>query len=119
MVEERSPEVMKIEAHEDFLQHVERGRARMRALSAITIVVTFLLIASYFSQLILPYITGTVIVQVNLRDPALVGTQILLMILAAVWLSVGVADYLFTRRLGRSIDEIRAAEKELEKRMAG
>ena len=119
MPDEVPPGVRVIEAHEEFKQQIETGASKVRALGIITIVVTFLLIASYFSQLIIPYTSGTRFVQVDLLNPALIGTQILLMILAAAWLYVGVVNYLFATRLRRTVREIRTAEKELEKRIFG
>ena len=119
MSSEDSPSRSLLEAHESFIEHVEAGRSRIRLLSVITIVVAFLLIASYFSQLLLPYTSGTRYVQVDLLNPALIVTQILLIILVGAWLYVGVVNYLFATRLGKSIREIRAQEREIEKRITG
>ncbi len=57
--------------------------------------------------------------QVDSLNPALIVTQIVLMILVCAWLYVGVSNHLFAMRLRRSVREIRAAEKELEKRITG
>jgi len=117
--EESPPGVRVLEAHEEFKQQIEAGASRVRALAIITMVVTFFLIAAYFAQLILPYTSGTRYVQVDLLNPALVVTQVLLMILAAAWLYVGAVNYLFATRLRRTVKEIRAEEKRLEKRIFG
>jgi hypothetical protein len=104
---------MKIEAHEEFVQHIERGSSKIRALSLTTIVVAVLLIISYAYQIALPLIAGTTTVQVNLTDPSLVATEIVLLVLALVWLYVALKDYLFTRRLTGQIKEARRLEGEL------
>jgi hypothetical protein len=117
---EESPSRSLLEAHESFIQHVEAGRSRIRLLSVITVIVAFLLVASYFSQLVLPLVSPSARFQtVDLLNPSLIATQVLLIILVAAWLYVGVANYLFASRLGRSIREIRTAERELEKRITG
>jgi hypothetical protein len=106
-----------IESHEDFIQHIETGRAKIRILSIITIAVALLLLASYFSQLILPFISATRYVRIDLLNPALIATQVVLMILVAAWLYVGVLNYLFSTRLGRAIQKAREIEGELEKKI--
>jgi hypothetical protein len=118
--EEKSVGVMAIEAHEELIQHIESGQAKIRLLSIITIAVAFLLIASYFSQLLLPLVSSTSRYQtVDLLSPALIATEVVLVILFAAWLYVGVINYLFATRLNRQILEIRAFERELEKRITG
>jgi type III secretory pathway component EscU len=114
-----SPGVMAIEAHEEFVQHIENGEFRIRVLSIISVIVAGFLIASYFSQLLLPYVSDTRVVTVNLLDPGLVLTQLVVLAVASAWLYVGITDYLFARRLGKQVREIRAAEKELEKKIMG
>jgi hypothetical protein len=109
--------VAAIEAHEDFLQHVEDGRSKIRLLSVITVVVAFLLAASYAYQLLLPLATGTKVVEVNLTDPALIASEVVFLILAGAWLYVGILNYLFSTRLGRSIQKARAMEREVERRI--
>lgn len=108
-----------IEAHEDFIQHIEKGSSIIRGLSIITIAVAALLFASYSYQLILPYLTGTGTVTVSLVDPFLQSTEIVVAVLTLLWLYVGIKDYLFTRRMSKAIREARALEKEIEKRIAG
>ena len=81
--------------------------------------VTLLLIVSYLYQLILPYSSGTRYVQVDLLDPTLAATQILLVVLVGAWFYVGVQNYRFATRMQERIREIRAGEIELEKRVFG
>ena len=119
MPDKGEAEVAAMEAHEEFIQHVEDGRSKIRLLSIITIVVSFLLTASYFYQLILPFVSSTKVVSVNLLDPVLLVTETLLLILGAAWLYVGIINYLFSTRMGRSIQKARAMEKEIEERMVG
>src|SRR5271157_2896026 len=107
-----------IEAHEEFIQHIEGGSSMMRSISAITIVVSLILLLSYVSQLLLPYLTGVTVQPVNLVDPTLQGTEVAVSVLALLWLYVGVRDFLFTRRMGRAIKEIRALETSMEKQVS-
>jgi type III secretory pathway component EscU len=106
-----------IEAHGSFVQHIEDGQARMKGLSIITIVVAFLLLASYFYQVLAPFTTGTTIVTVNLLDPTLLALEAILILVTFAWLYVGVVNYLFASRLGRRIKEARAKETEIERRL--
>lgn len=109
--------VAAIEVHEDFLQHVEDGRSKIKLLSIITIVVAFIFEVSYGYQLLLPVMTGTKIVVVNLTDPALIASEFVFILLGGAWLYVGIVNYLFQTRMGRSIDRARAMEREVERRM--
>jgi hypothetical protein len=106
-----------LDAHEEFVQHIESGQARIRALSIITIVVAFLLLASYFDQVLTPFTTGTKVVTVDLLDPTLIALEVLLIIVTFAWLYVGVVNYLFASRLGRQIKEARTKEKEIESKL--
>ncbi len=119
MADEVPPGVRVIEAHEEFKQQIEAGASKVKILGWITMGVTFVLIASYFSQLLIPYVSGTRYVQVDLRDPGLIATQVVLIALACAWLYVGVVNTLFARRLQKTVREIRAAEKEFENRIFG
>jgi hypothetical protein len=110
--------VAAIEAHEDFLQHIEDGRSKIRLLSVITVVVAFFLAVSYAYQLLLPLTTGTKVVEVNLADPSLIASEVLFLLLAGAWLYVGIVNYLHQTRLGRSIQKARAMENEIERRMS-
>ena len=107
-----------IETHEEFIQHIESGSAMMRTLSAVTILVSAVLFASYVSQLLLPYFAGVTVQTVNLTDPILQGTEVALSVLVLLWLYVGIRDFLFTRRMSKAIGEIRALERDIEKRIA-
>jgi len=106
-----------LEAHEEFVQHIESGQARIRALSVITIVIAFLLLASYFDQVLTPFVTGTTEVTVNLLDPTLLALEAILIVVTFAWLYVGVVNYLFASRLGRQIKEARAKEQEIEAKL--
>ncbi|HUI00612.1 MAG TPA: hypothetical protein VLX56_03155 [Nitrososphaerales archaeon] len=115
--DEKEPSVEIIEAHGSFVRHVELGSARMRTLSIITIVVAFLLLASYFYQVLTPFATGTSVVTVNLLDPTLLAFEVVLILVTFAWLYVGVVNYLFASRLGRQIKAARAAESQLESKL--
>jgi hypothetical protein len=117
--QEKSAVIEAIQAHEEFIQHIEQGSSRIRGLSVITIAVSVLLLGAYISQLLLPYLTGGNIQTVNLTDPALEGTEIVLSALTLLWLYVGLRDFLFTRRMSKVIGEIRLLERDVEKRIAG
>lgn len=119
MAEEKRDEakVAILDAHEEFVQHIESGQARIRVLSIITIVVAFLLLASYFAQVLTPFTTGTKTVTVNLLSPTLLALEVVLIMVTFAWLYVGVVNYLFASRLGRQIKEARGKEKEIEKRI--
>jgi len=106
-----------IEAHGSFVQHIEDGQTRMKALSIITMVVAFLLLASYFYQVLTPFTTATTVVTVNLLDPTLLALEVILIVVTFAWLYVGVVNYLFASRLGRQIKEARAKEREIESRL--
>ena len=114
---EKEPVVQIIEAHGSFVQHIEKGSAKMKTLSIITIIVAFLLLASYFYQILIPFTTRTTVVTVNLLDPTLLGLEAILILVTFAWLYVGVVNYLFASRLGRQIKEARAKEKEIEGRL--
>jgi type III secretory pathway component EscU len=111
------PSVEIIEAHGSFVQHIEAGQGRMKALSVITIVVAFFLLTSYFYQVVTPFTTGTNVVTVNLLDPTLLALEAILIVVTFAWLYIGVVNYLFASRLGRQIKDARAKEKEIERRL--
>ena len=117
MSEDKSPAVMIMEAHEELVQRIESGQTRIRFLSVITVVVAFLLAASYFSQILLPLAGGQRYQTVDLLNPGLITFELALLVLSAAWLYVGVVNYLFASRLGRQVREIREAERELEGRI--
>jgi uncharacterized membrane protein (DUF485 family) len=107
-----------IEAHGSFVQHIEEGSTKMRTLSLVTIVVAFVLLASYFDQVLTPFTSSTKVVTVNLLDPTLLALELVLIAVTFAWLYVGVVNYLFASRLGRQIKEARAKEREIEGRLA-
>ena len=119
MSEKAEPAIIIDEAHEDFAQHIEAGSARIRTLSLLTLVVSVLLLASYFSQLLLPFATGQTTVTVNLVDPSLLVFEGLIIVLTFAWLYVGAVNYLFSTRMRRQVREARAEERVIEKRMTG
>ena len=113
--EERSPGAMIVEAHEEFIQHIEAGQRRIRTLSAITLAVAVFLGASYAAQIVYPYVSGQTVVTVNLTDPSLLVLEVVALLLTFAWIFVGATDYLFATRLGKMVKAARAAERELEK----
>jgi protein-S-isoprenylcysteine O-methyltransferase Ste14 len=114
--EERAAKI--IEAHQELVGHIERGARRMRTLSAVTVVVATVLLLSYATQLLLP-LTGETSVTVNLADPALQASEVLVVVLALLWLYVGVRDFAFASRLRGQIRKSRSDEKEIERRISG
>jgi hypothetical protein len=108
-----------LEIHEEFLQRVETGSAKIRTLSVITIAVSALLAVLYVYEVASPFLSGETVVMVNLRDPGLVTLELLLIVLALVWLYVGVRDYRYVARLARSIRQARALESALEREISG
>ncbi|MDG6926692.1 MAG: hypothetical protein JRN51_07590 [Nitrososphaerota archaeon] len=116
--DEKSVGVMAIDAHEELMQQLEAGRGKIRLLSGVTIAVAFLLCVAYFSQIVLPLTSSSNRYQtVDLLNPTLVATEVFLIALGAAWLYVGVANYLFSRRLNERIREIRSYEKQLMEKM--
>ena len=105
-----------IDAHQEMVRHIEQGAARMRVLSALTLIVAAVLAASYLSQLALP-LMGTTTVTVNLSDPYNIAVELVVLALALVWLYVGVQDYRFSSRMKRDILEARLKEKQIQDRI--
>jgi len=105
------------ESHEEFAQHIETGSGRIRLLSVLTLIVSVLLLASYFSQLLLPFVTGQTTVTVNLVDPTLLVFEGLIIVLTFAWLYVGAVNYLFSTPIRKQVKEARAKEHEIEKRI--
>jgi hypothetical protein len=118
MTEEKERAAGVIEAHGELVGHIERSASRMRALSAVTVVVASVLLVSYAFQLLLP-LTGESSVTVNLRDPGNVAAELVVFALAAVWLYVGARDLMFSSRIRRRIMGARSYEREIEKRISG
>lgn len=113
--EEKSPQVLVLEAHEELVQHIENGAGKIKALSVITMVVAAVLALAYVLQLALP-LTGTTTQTVNLADPTLMTLEVGILILTLLWLYVGLKDYFFVTRLSGQITEIRAEEARLLKK---
>ena len=114
-MEERDPSSV-VEAHQELVSHIERGMARIRALSLLTITVAAVLAVSYAFELALP-LAGVSTVTVNLASPANEAAEVAVLFLSLVWLYVGVSNALFVRRVGSRIVEARNREAELEKRV--
>ncbi len=112
MTEEEGREAKVLEAHQELVRHVEKASGMMRGLSAVTIVVTLVLAASYVLQLALP-LAGTKEVTVVLTDPGNILVELVVLALALTWLYVGVRDYLFASRMRRAIAEARVKESEV------
>ena len=91
----------------------------MKILSSVTIFVTVVLSANYAYQLVLPALTGTKIVTVDLTDPLLEALEFIVLILTLAWLYIGLSDLQYARRMTRTIKDARRAEHELEMRIAG
>jgi hypothetical protein len=117
MPEEGSSMPSQVEIHEEFIQHVEDGSRKMRWLSGVSAVVALLLAVSYVSQLVLP-LTGTSTVTVNLLDPTLIATELVVLALALVWIFLGLRNYRFTTNLSKQVAAARAAESDIEKGIA-
>lgn len=105
-----------MEAHQELVGHLERSSGRMRALSAVTVVVALYFAAVYVFQLLLPWL-GTESVTVNLADPAIKVTEVIVLALALAWLYVGAKDYLFSTRVRRVVRQARTEEKKLKDRL--
>src|SRR2546421_3908197 len=101
-----------LEIHEEFLQHVEAGSAKIKTLSAVTIFVSALLAVSYLIEIASPYLFGLTSTTVNLRDPILVGFEVILTILALIWLYIGVSDFRFVARLSNPSPKPRVLRRE-------
>jgi hypothetical protein len=115
--EEPAPKSV-LEIHEEFLQHVEAGSAKIKTLSLVTIVVAGLLAVSYVYQMASAYLSNVKVVAVDLTDPALIAVELVLTALALVWLYVGLRDYIFVTKLARSVGRARLLEKQIEREIS-
>ena len=106
-----------VEAHRELVSRIEESAARIRALSVATVVVAGLLAASYSFQLALP-LTGLKSVTVSLASPVDEGAEVVVLVLALVWLYVGAANLLFLSRVGSRIAEAKQREREIEKEIS-
>jgi len=113
------PSIRAIELNELFMQRLEEGTGRLKILSTVTLLVSVLLLASYASQVILPFATGQATVTVNLLDPGLLVFEALLILLTIAWLYVGGLNLLWARRIGGRIKKVREKEDEMLKRIEG
>ena len=116
MTEEKDRSADIIEAHQELVGHIERSAARIRALSAVTIVVALVLSALYTLQLLLPF-TGRASVTVDLADPALQATEVVVLALTILWLYVGARNLVFSSRIRKQIRGARSNESEIAKRI--
>lgn len=113
------PGIQAMELNELFVQRIEEGTRRLKLLSIVTLIVAVLLLASYASQVVLPFATGQTTVTVNLLDPGLLFFEGLLILLTVAWVYVGALNYLWARRLGDRIRKVRAEEDKILKRIEG
>lgn len=116
MNDEREKGVEILEAHQEMVGHIEKGARRIRALSAVTILVAVVLSVSYVYELLLP-LTGVKTVTVDLTAPSNQVAEVLVLVLVLAWLYVGVRDLLFSSKMTREIASARAKEAEVGKRM--
>lgn len=116
---EMPPQIKAIELNELFIERLEDGAGRLKILSGATLVVAFLLLVSYVSQVILPFATGQTTATVNLTDPSLLVFEGLLIALTLAWVYVGATNFVWARRVGRRIARLRAEEDKLLKRIEG
>ena len=112
---ERGPDI--IDAHQELVGHIERGVRRMRVLAVLSVAVSAFLAVSYLAQLALP-LTGTRTETVDLADPALVATELVVLGVALVWLYVGLSDLKFSSKMMGEIGSARAKEKEIGQSIA-
>ncbi len=106
-----------IDAHQELVGHIEQSTGRMRVLSAVTVLVALVLALSYVSQLFLP-LTGTTTATVNLTDPAIVASELVVLTMALAWLYLGVRDLRFSSRVRRDIMQARAKEKAIQDKLS-
>ena len=105
-----------IEAHQELAARAERGASKVRALSAVTVVVSAILAGAYSLQLALP-LFGTRTVVVDLADPGAQAAELLVLALALLWLYVGARDLRFSTRIGKEIRDARRKEREIRERI--
>jgi hypothetical protein len=113
------PGIKAMELNELFIQRIEEGAGRLRLLSLVTLVVSFLLLASYASQVILPFWTGQTSVTVNLLDPSLLVFEGILILLTVAWVYVGAVNFLWARRMVGRIRRLRKEEEKMLKLIDG
>jgi hypothetical protein len=106
-----------IELNYILVDRMQTSASRVRLLSIITLVVAVLLLASYASQVILPFATGQTTATVNLLDPALLVFEGLLIVLTIAWIYVGAVNLLWSRRISKRIRELENFEDRLANRI--
>ena len=106
-----------IDAHQELVRRIELSAGRMRMLAALTVVVAAFLSVSYVAQLALP-LTGTTSQTVDLTDPGLIATELVVLGFALAWLYVGLSDFRFTSKVRGEIRDARAKELDIRKKMA-
>ncbi len=116
---EMPPQIKVMELNALFVERLENGVGRLKLLSAVTLVVAFLLLVSYASQVVLPFATGQTTVTVNLVDPSLLVFEGVLIALTLAWVYVGAVNFVWSRRLGGRIKKVRAEEDKILNRIEG
>jgi len=109
---EMPPQIKMMELNELFIQRMEEGASRLKLLSVVTLIVAVLLLASYASQVVLPFATGQTTVTVNLLDPSLLVFEGLLILLTVAWVYVGAVNFLWARRMGSRIAKVRGGGRQ-------
>jgi uncharacterized membrane protein (DUF485 family) len=107
------------EVNDDFAEHIEKSSRRIKILSVITLVISVILLASYFSQIVYPFVTGQTTVTVNLIDPSLLGLEVVLVLLTLAWLYVGAVNLLFSTRMARAVKQAREHGRNIERMIEG
>ncbi len=107
------------EVNDDFAAHIEKSSGRIRVLSVITLVISVVLLASYFSQIVYPFVTGQTTVTVNLVDPSLLALEIVLVLLTLAWLYVGAVNLLFSTRMAKAVKLAREHGRSVERMIEG
>jgi hypothetical protein len=110
-----TPSESVLELREEVLQRVETVGSRIRRLSVVTLFVSGLLALSYIAEIILPYLGGSAVQTVNLRNPTLVALEAFLTVMALIWFYVGLSDYRFVARLSYLVAKARVREREIER----
>ena len=107
------------EVKDDFSAHIEKSSGRIKVLSVITLVISVVLLASYFSQIVYPFVTGQTTVTVNLLDPSLLALEVVLVLLTLAWLYVGAVNLLFSTRMARAVKLAREHGRSVERMIEG
>ncbi|MDG6926601.1 MAG: hypothetical protein JRN09_08610 [Nitrososphaerota archaeon] len=107
------------EVKDDFAAHIEKSSGRIKVLSVITLVISVVLLVSYFSQIVYPFVTGQTTVTVNLVDPSLLALEVVLVLLTLAWLYVGAVNLLFSTRMARAVKLAREHGRSVERMIEG